>query len=164
MTPYLTYLGRILIFFLWSITPQTPELKKVSSALTHWEHWEKNHICFENTLRRSPTIHIWCRIYEPCQLGSWFFWSTLQWSCWLDHFFFQLWLLAAKISDGTFPILCTVSLSLVTPPNTFLDLVTLTFDLWTWPLNLTFELDLDILPLDPHAEFQVRLFVHPGEW
>ncbi len=24
---------------------------------------KKNHICFENTPRRSPTIHIWCRMY-----------------------------------------------------------------------------------------------------
>ncbi len=26
---------------------------------------KKNHICFENTPRRSPTIHIQCRIYQP---------------------------------------------------------------------------------------------------
>ncbi len=25
---------------------------------------EKKHICFENTQHRSPTIHIWCRIYH----------------------------------------------------------------------------------------------------
>ncbi len=30
----------------------------------------KNHICFENTQRRSPTIHIWCRIYYQA-------WSTI---------------------------------------------------------------------------------------
>ena len=24
---------------------------------------KKNHMCFENTQHRSPTIHIWCRIY-----------------------------------------------------------------------------------------------------
>ena len=27
---------------------------------------------------------------------------------------------------------------------------------WLWPLTLTFNLDVDILPLDLHAEFQVR--------
>ncbi len=26
---------------------------------------KKIHICFENNPRRSPTIHIWCRMYSP---------------------------------------------------------------------------------------------------
>ncbi len=44
------------------ISPRPGQPRVVSgdnSALTQ----KKNHICFENTQRRSPTIHIWCWIY-----------------------------------------------------------------------------------------------------
>ncbi len=40
---------------------------------------KKNHICFENTQRRSPIIHIWCHIY-----------SHIKWSCCLDRFNFRV--------------------------------------------------------------------------
>ncbi len=94
---------------------------------------KKNHICFENTQRRSPTIHVWCRILQP---GS-FIESRLH----LNQRF-----LVGIIYVGCF-LVSAVSLW---SKNYFWP-----GDLDLWPMTLNFELDLDILPFDLHAKIQV---------
>ncbi len=88
---------------------------------------------FKNTTRRSPTIHMWCRMYFP-------HWTAPAGPC-HPHFVF----LALSLS----------SLPRLIRLKCICDLR----DLDVWLMTLTFELDLDILPLDLHAKIQVRVSV-----
>ncbi len=95
--------------------------------------FKKKHICFENNPRRSPTIHIWCRIYYCHSFHKFQIGEPVA---------------GGQVSSVTVSVTSWFLLHLILwwhpIEKTFFDLVT-----------LTFELDLDNLPLDLHAKIQV---------
>ncbi len=107
---------------------------KVIRSMSIKFYTKKNHICFENTPRRSPTIHIWCRIWSP-------------------HHKFQIGKPVAErqvssVSVTSWRFFC-ITMMKSHKKNIFWP-----SDLDLWPMTLTFELDLDILPLDLHIKIQ----------
>ncbi len=95
---------------------------------------KKNHICFENTPRRSPTIHIWCR-------------SRGRKKCHIDIF-----VLMPRLHCSLLPLPLA---KLCIPQKDVSGLG----DLDIWPMTLTLELDLDIFTPDIHAKIQACMCV-----
>ncbi len=113
---------------------------------------KKTHICFENTQRRSPTIHIWCRI------------SNINWSSCLDHLHSQhsCWW-SCWCSGNTWQThLCQSLLPSLWYHQWHMCAHNLMWchDLDLWSMTLTFKLSLDMLRLDLQTKFHVSMLVH----
>ncbi len=136
----------------WQQTPT--EFPQGNFKSKQYYNNKKKHICFENTSRRSPTIHIWCLInysFEPKKRG--------ENSCHTLEFP-HLELGHGRCHDGFKKLLGKGMRQYFrdsSKQKTFFwpgDL-----DLWPMTLTLTYELDLDILLLDLPAKIQVRMSV-----
>ena len=106
----------------------------------HKSYYKKKHICFENTQRRSPTIHIWCRIYLPIVKDG-------EWSCRLDH--------CSLHRNSSLQVVDDETVS-AEKPHLQCSLIPLmhavTVHYWAWwPWPLTYDLDLRTWPRYIHA-------------